>query len=769
MDAAPQPLVIRSLLLSVELGETEKVKEYITEKNISVEISVDDEGNSLLHIAAANGHYEIVRFLTIKGASLDRTNLYGWTALMQACRYGHTKSAAHLINSKADVNATNIMGLNALSLAIYGGFNKITEILLSNEKLSIDDDTAVASFLTPIHIATYQGRDGCLRKLLVGGCPADQYYKYTKFTPLMLAALTGQLTMARLLVDKGADTNFKNKLGKTALEIAMDCDMKEIRGYLDRKTTVKPERVVERGDSIITAVKKGDLEKTLKFLQLDASSANKASADGATPLMYASINGYVRMIDLLISHGADIDAKDYENGWTALMQATYYGKTQAATRLIQAGANVGLKTHNGVTAFDMAMLINLNDTTLFRLLAEKAMINNFNEEDKQHDTQITKAWQTNNNTHQMRVDLIGSQQSINKLNSNQASSKRGLWSKMSRTMKGMKITKTLKNLTNNKKVVNNFEETLIAPDENDLKYNSKTDTVSRVVPYEVTYNGAPTAHVPKDKLSPIVPPFQQNTGVDQQTMKTQRKLSSSSNRNNNSLNSSGESSVSRNIVRPFKFLHTSPNSSTGGRHSASLMTSYSSLNSHKSVRSLGNPTTTTRPISRGGKSDDRHSDTVISKINKREQRKRNHLLADSRRTRNFQQKQVGTDAKEEIISLNSSNSFVSSHSSSTLTPPPPSICNNSPMLRYNNDKMNRAKSIENKNVPASYPDEEDEIKTILRKLSLENYQPIFEEQEIDMESFLTLTQQDLCELGITQELPRRQILKVIDKMNANEN
>ena len=31
------------------------------------------------------------------------------------------------------------------------------------------------------------------------------------------------------------------------------------------------------------------------------------------------------MIDLLISHGADIDAKDYENGWTALMQATYYG------------------------------------------------------------------------------------------------------------------------------------------------------------------------------------------------------------------------------------------------------------------------------------------------------------------------------------------------------------------------------------------------------------------------------------------------------------
>lgn len=50
------------------------------------------------------------------------------------------------------------------------------------------------------------------------------------------------MTVARLLVDKGANTNLKNKLNKTALEIAMDCEMKEVRGYLDRKTTVKPER-----------------------------------------------------------------------------------------------------------------------------------------------------------------------------------------------------------------------------------------------------------------------------------------------------------------------------------------------------------------------------------------------------------------------------------------------------------------------------------------------------------------------------------------------
>lgn len=48
--------------------------------------------------------------------------------------------------------------------------------------------------------------------------------------------------MARLLVNKGANPNLKNKLGKTALEIATDCEKREVRGYLDRKTSVKPER-----------------------------------------------------------------------------------------------------------------------------------------------------------------------------------------------------------------------------------------------------------------------------------------------------------------------------------------------------------------------------------------------------------------------------------------------------------------------------------------------------------------------------------------------
>eukprot|EP00066_Takifugu_rubripes_P016775 XP_011606041.1 PREDICTED: ankyrin repeat and SAM domain-containing protein 6 isoform X2 [Takifugu rubripes] len=64
--------------------------------------------------------------------------------------------------------------------------------------------------------------------------------------------------------------------------------------------------------------------------------------------------------------------------------------------------------------------------------------------------------------------------------------------------------------------------------------------------------------------------------------------------------------------------------------------------------------------------------------------------------------------------------------------------------------------------------DEDELSSILKKLSLEKYQPIFEEQEVDMEAFLTLTDGDLKELGIKTDGPRQQILAAISELNAGK-
>ena len=57
---------------------------------------------------------------------------------------------------------------------------------------------------------------------------------------------------------------------------------------------------------------------------------------GATGLIFASMNGNVELIKILIGLGADLDAKDIIHGWTALMQSTFYGRKEATAMLLKA-------------------------------------------------------------------------------------------------------------------------------------------------------------------------------------------------------------------------------------------------------------------------------------------------------------------------------------------------------------------------------------------------------------------------------------------------
>lgn len=56
--------------------------------------------------------------------------------------------------------------------------------------------------------------------------------KSTKLTPLMLAASFGHLTIAQLLINKGADPNMLNVLRQTALDMAIVYQQRELELYL---------------------------------------------------------------------------------------------------------------------------------------------------------------------------------------------------------------------------------------------------------------------------------------------------------------------------------------------------------------------------------------------------------------------------------------------------------------------------------------------------------------------------------------------------------
>ena len=76
-----------------------------------------------------------------------------------------------------------------------------------------------------------------------------------------------------------------------------------------------------------------------------------------TPLHKAALHNKIEAVAALISHGADVNARE-EDGYTPLMWASYYGYAKVVEALLDAGADKELKAtsgrREGKTALDLA-------------------------------------------------------------------------------------------------------------------------------------------------------------------------------------------------------------------------------------------------------------------------------------------------------------------------------------------------------------------------------------------------------------------------------
>jgi ankyrin repeat protein len=61
---------------------------------------------------------------------------------------------------------------------------------------------------------------------------------------------------------------------------------------------------------LIAAVASGNADRVRELLTSDPEAAKTNDDEGATPLHYATLNGYREIAELLLRHGADINARD---------------------------------------------------------------------------------------------------------------------------------------------------------------------------------------------------------------------------------------------------------------------------------------------------------------------------------------------------------------------------------------------------------------------------------------------------------------------------
>ena len=92
--------------------------------------------------------------------------------------------------------------------------------------------------------------------------------------------------------------------------------------------------------------------------------------DRFTDLLNECKNGDLDSVKQISSIEHFINDKDVEHGWSALMVASYYGKTDIVKYLIAKGANVNIKNHNGTNLLMYAKngYLNTGDAEVFELL-----------------------------------------------------------------------------------------------------------------------------------------------------------------------------------------------------------------------------------------------------------------------------------------------------------------------------------------------------------------------------------------------------------------
>lgn len=203
---------------------------------------------------------------------------------------------------------------------------------------------------SPLFIAAQLGYDEVVKELLEHNPNVNAKNNFGR-TPLLAAAYQGHVEVVKLLLEKGADVNL-GKGSKEGGETTFPTTSKEGNVETDQQFEEKFNVIVKNSNSstskyketpLLVASKEGHVKIVQQLLAAEGIDPNLANEDGETPLYVACKYGHLEIVQqLLRANKIDINLTD-KNGETPLSIADKNGHSDIVEAFNELKADVNTK------------------------------------------------------------------------------------------------------------------------------------------------------------------------------------------------------------------------------------------------------------------------------------------------------------------------------------------------------------------------------------------------------------------------------------------
>lgn len=332
-----------NLITAASEGNVDEVKTLLEYGSLDLNQG-DYDHRTALHLAANEGHLEVVKLLCEAGADVNVKDRWGEEPMDDA--------------KKAKKNSVEIM--NILSGIEVESSSKHRAAVMNDLKDQSQKQTAVPvpdddEGMTELSVQEFAmgcsllhqaalGNQIVLEMLILERPELVNFRDYDRRTPLHIAASEGQLDICRYLVEKGARINRVDRWGGSALDDAHRHRHEEVVKFL-REHGAKFGST-SQVTNFITAASEGDVEEVRAFLEFGSVDLDQGDYDKRTAMHLAAGEGHLEIVRMLCEAGADVNVED-RWGHRPLDEAKNPKKNSA--EIVQVLVQNGAKSTNVIT------------------------------------------------------------------------------------------------------------------------------------------------------------------------------------------------------------------------------------------------------------------------------------------------------------------------------------------------------------------------------------------------------------------------------------